>query len=73
MTDQPDNASTESEEIREPDSGIENNWLGQRIDRDKELADQIAEETDDEGKAARRFEKEKEGPRPEDLPTEERP
>ncbi len=47
--------------------------LGQRIERDTELAEELAEQTDDPDEAARRFEEEKEGPRPEDLPTEQRP
>jgi len=69
----PDPDRPEDAEVVEPEHGTEDDWFGQRVDRDTELAEDLAEETDDEADAARRFEAEKEGPRPEDLPTEERP
>lgn len=59
-------------EIKEPDNSTVEDWTGQRIDRDMQKAEQIAEETDDPAEAERRFEAEREGPRDEDLPTEER-
>ncbi|HET8929014.1 MAG TPA: hypothetical protein VFN21_00010 [Acidimicrobiales bacterium] len=61
------------DEIDEVDPGGGNDSLGQRIDRDTELAEDLAEESEDQDEAARRFEREKEGARPEDLPTEQRP
>ena len=73
MNAQPDPEPTEGEEVKEPEHGSEEQWLGQRIARDTELAERLAEETDDDAEASRRFEAEKEGHRPEDLPTEERP
>jgi hypothetical protein len=59
--------------IREPDNSTVDDWLGQRVDRDRELAEDLLAETGDPDEAAERFEEEKEGPRPEDLPTEQRP
>jgi len=61
------------DEVDEVDPGGGTDSLGQRIDRDTERAEDIAAETDDPDEAARRFEEEKEGSRPEDLPTEQRP
>lgn len=61
------------DEVDEVDPGGGSDALGQRIDRDTERAEGIAAETDDPDEAARRFDEEKEGPRPEDLPTEQRP
>lgn len=63
----------DQDKIEEPDNAVETDWRGQRIDRDTELAERLAEETDDDAEASRRFEQEKEGPPPDDLPTEERP
>ena len=60
-------------EVVEPDNSTVDDWLGQRVGRDTELAEEIAGETADPEVASRRFEEEKEGSRPEDLPTEERP
>jgi len=60
-------------EVVEPDNSTVDDWLGQRVGRDTELAEKIAGETGDPEVASRRFEDEKEGSRPEDLPTKERP
>jgi hypothetical protein len=62
----------ETGEIREPPNSTVDDWRGQKVERDTELAEDLLEETGDADEAARRFEQEKEGPRPEDLPTEER-
>ncbi|MBA2497128.1 MAG: hypothetical protein H0V33_08565 [Acidimicrobiia bacterium] len=59
-------------EIREPDNSTVDDWLGQRVERDTERAEQIAEETSDPDDARARFEAGAEEHRPEDLPTEER-
>lgn len=60
-------------EIEEPPNSTVDDWYGQRVDRDAERAERIAEETDDPEEAERRFEEVSEDERPEDLPTEERP
>lgn len=59
--------------IHEPENSTVDDWMGQRVERDTELAEDLLEETGDPEEAAKRFEEEKEGHRPEDLPTEERP
>lgn len=59
--------------IREPENSTVDDWMGQRVERDTELAEDLLEETGDADEAAKRFDEEKEGHRPEDLPTEERP
>ncbi len=59
--------------IREPENSTVDDWMGQRVERDTELAEDLLEETGDPDEAAARFEEEKEGHRPEDLPTEARP
>lgn len=64
--------SMADDEIREPDNSTVDDWTGQRMERDRQLAERIAAETDDEEEAERRFEAEREGPRDEDLPTEQR-
>lgn len=63
----------DSGRVQEPDNSTVDDWYGQRVDRDKEKAEQILDEEDgDEEAAARRFDDEAEGARPEDLPTEQR-
>lgn len=64
---------TSDQEVHEPEHGAVDDWFGQRVDRDKELAEKLARETEDDDEASDRFEAEKEGHRPEDLPTEQRP
>ena len=59
--------------IEEPPNSTVDDWMGQKVERDTKLAEQLLEETGDPDEAARRFEEEKEGHRPEDLPTEQRP
>lgn len=46
-------------EYSEP--GYEDKSLGQAVDQDQELAERIAEESDDEDEAAQRFERESTG------------
>jgi hypothetical protein len=58
--------------IREPDNSTVEDWLGQKVERDRALAERLLSETGDFDEARRRFEQEREGPRPESLPTEER-
>ena len=59
--------------VEEPPNSTVDDWRGQKVERDTELAEELLRETGDPDEAAARFEEEKEGPRPEDLPTEERP
>lgn len=58
--------------IREPANSTVDDWLGQKVERDRALAERLLTETGDVDEAQRRFEREREGPRPESLPTEER-
>jgi hypothetical protein len=60
------------EQITEPENATVDDWMGQRVQRDEERAEQIASETDDPAEAERRFDQVSEDSRPEDLPTEER-
>ena len=60
------------DQITEPDNSTVDDWMGQRVQRDEERAEQIAAETDDPAEAERKFEQVSEDERPEDLPTEER-
>jgi hypothetical protein len=69
---QNDNPNNDEGVIEEPPNSTVDDWRGQKVERDTELAEELLEETGDPDEAARRFEQEKEGPRPEDLPTEER-
>ena len=59
--------------IEEPPNSTVDDWMGQKVERDTQLAEDLLAETGDPDEAAARFEEEKEGHRPEDLPTEERP
>lgn len=73
MNDQPtDEHRDEDGTIREPPNSTVDDWRGQKVERDTKRAEALLEETGDPDEAARRFEEEKEGPRPEDLPTEAR-
>ena len=58
--------------IEEPANSTVDDWLGQRVERDTKLAEDLLEETGDPAEAERRFDEEAEKHRPEDLPTEER-
>jgi hypothetical protein len=60
------------EQITEPENATVDDWMGQRVQRDEERAEQIAAETDDPAEAERKFDQVSEDSRPEDLPTEER-
>ena len=47
--------------LQEPDNSTVDDWMGQRVDRDTELAEQLLEETGgDEAEAERRFNEESE-------------
>jgi hypothetical protein len=50
------------EQIREPDNSTVDDWFGQNVARDQELADELVdEEGGDESAAEERFEQEAEG------------
>ncbi len=52
---------TDDGEIREPDNSTVDDWFGQNVARDQEVADKVSAETSDEREAERRFEEEAEG------------
>ena len=53
-----------SNEIREPDNSTVDDWFGQNVARDQDLADAlVAEEGGDEAAAEQRFDREAEGKR----------
>ncbi len=60
------------QEITEPENSTVDDWIGQRVQRDEARAERIAEETDDDAEAERRFDEVNEDERPGDLPTEQR-
>jgi hypothetical protein len=50
------------EQIREPDNSTVDDWFGQNVARDQDLADRLVDEEDgDETAAEERFEDESEG------------
>jgi hypothetical protein len=62
----------ENQDITEPENSTVDDWMGQRVQRDEERAEEIAAETDDPAEAERKFDQVSEDERPGDLPTEER-
>lgn len=60
------------DEITEPENSTVDDWIGQRVERDAQRAEQIASETDDPAEAERRFDQVSESEREGDLPTEQR-
>jgi hypothetical protein len=70
MNDQPE--ANDDGVIEEPPNSTVDDWMGQRVERDTELAEHLLEETGDPVEAERRFDEQAEKHRPEDLPTEER-
>ncbi len=50
-----------NERITEPENSTVDDWFGQNVDRDGELADEIAEEEPDPARAEERFEREAKG------------
>jgi hypothetical protein len=51
-----------ADEIREPDNSTVDDWFGQNVARDQDLADELVEEEGgDEAAAEKRFEQEAEG------------
>jgi hypothetical protein len=62
----------EDQQITEPDNSTVDDWIGQRVQRDEERAEEIAARTDDPAEAERQFDAVSEDERPGDLPTDER-
>jgi hypothetical protein len=59
--------------ITEPENSTVDDWLGQQVNRDDELADQVMEEAGgDVVEAEKRFNERSNEDRPDSLPTEER-
>jgi hypothetical protein len=59
--------------VHEPENSTVDDWLGQQVNKDEELADDLMAETGgDEEEAARRFEERSHEDRPDRLPTDER-
>lgn len=54
MTDQPD-------DITEPGEATVDDWFGQNVARDQEVADRVADQTDGDEEAEARFEAEADG------------
>ncbi len=62
------------DQIREPDNSTVDDWFGQNVARDQEVADRVAAEEGDAGSAEEEFERQAHGkerydaghPRPED-------
>jgi hypothetical protein len=74
MTTPADEASTRDDgTIEEPPNSTVDDWLGQQVDQDAELVDELVDETGgDLDEAERRFEERSHEDRPDRLPTEER-
>jgi hypothetical protein len=59
--------------IEEPPNSTVDDWLGQQVDEDAELVDDLLDETNgDTEEAERRFEQRTHEDRPDRLPTEDR-
>jgi hypothetical protein len=59
--------------VEEPPNSTVDDWLGQQVDQDSELVDELMEETGgDVDEAERRFEERSHEDRPDRLPTDER-
>jgi hypothetical protein len=59
--------------VREPENSTVDDWLGQQVNQDDELVDDLLEETGgDRAEAERRFAERSHQRRPDRLPTEER-
>ncbi len=64
-----------NDEVREPDNSTVDDWFGQNVARDQEVADKVASEAGSEAEAEGRFQEEADGeerfeeghPRPDDV------
>jgi hypothetical protein len=73
MSDHEPRSSGADDETEEPANSTVDDWLGQQVDADAELADELLEETSgDAEEAERRFRQRSHEDRPDRLPTEER-
>jgi hypothetical protein len=72
-TTDPTGHDSEHGEIVEPPNSTVDDWLGQQVQRDDELVDELLEETDgDVDEAERRFPGRSHEDRPDRLPTDRR-
>ncbi len=68
-------ANDESGEVREPENSTVDDWFGQNVSRDQEVADRVAAESGSEAEAEQAFEEQAHGeeryeeghPRPDDA------
>lgn len=51
----------EGDKVTEPENSTVDDWLGQTVEEDTEVAERVSRETDDPDEAQRRFEQEAEG------------
>jgi hypothetical protein len=71
--DQTDDDAPDHGTIEEPLNSTVDDWLGQQVDEDAELVDDLLDETGgDADEAERRFEQRTHEDRPDRLPTEDR-
>ena len=61
------------EDVQEPPNSTVDDWIGQRVERDTDRAEQLLEETGDAEEAEAAWDRTAEKRRPEDLRTEQRP
>lgn len=62
MGDPADEPSTNAdEEVREPENSTVDDWFGQNVARDQEVADEVSEQAGSEAEAEERFEQEAHG------------
>lgn len=65
--------SDSDREIVEPPNSTVDDWLGQQVDKDADLAEDVVEEADgDLEEAEERFDERSNEDRPDSLPTEQR-
>jgi hypothetical protein len=57
----PDVNPADGEEVREPDNSTVDDWFGQNVARDQEVADEVAESSDSEAEAEAKFEAQADG------------
>jgi hypothetical protein len=73
MSDRPQSERDEQGAIEEPPNSTVDDWLGQQVSEDDELADDLLDETGgDVEEAERRFAERSHEDRPDRLPTEQR-
>jgi len=61
MSDAGANVSAPEGEVQEPENSTVDDWFGQNVARDQEVADEVSAEAGSEAEAEQRFEEEAEG------------